>query len=225
MARHRKRRVARVAYGPRLVIMAKMPKAGRVKRRLAREIGGTAATQFARTCLGHTLARLGADQRWETYLAAAPDPEAGASLGSAGSRRIKRLRQGAGDLGQRMQRIFQRLPPGPAIIVGGDIPAIGASDIALAFRLLGGADAVLGPAPDGGYWLVGMRRAPRVIAPFARVRWSTPQALADTLNNLEGSRVAFAATLGDVDDADDYAGHRAWWQCLIPPRSARPRPA
>jgi len=225
MARRLKRRVARVAYGPRLVIMAKMPKAGRVKRRLARDIGGTAATRFARLCLAHTLARLGVNPRWETYLAAAPDPEAGASLGSANALRIERLRQGAGDLGQRMQRIFQRLPPGPAIIVGGDIPAIAASDIASAFRLLGNADVVLGPALDGGYWLVGMKRSPRVLSLFSGVRWSSPQALADTLKNLKGRRVAFAATLGDVDTGDDCARLGAAWQRLIPPRRGRPRPA
>ena len=199
--------------------MAKSPKAGLVKRRLGRNIGTTAATRFARICLAQTLTRLGADPRWETLFAVAPDSEVAAPLWSAYSRRIERLPQGAGDLGQRMQRLFQRLPPGPVIIVGGDIPAIAACHIAKAFRLLAHADAVIGPATDGGYWLVGLRRSPSVLAPFAKVRWSSPQALADTLKTLEGRRVAFATTLSDVDSEDGYVRLRASWQRLIPPRS------
>ena len=125
--------------------------------------------------------------------------------------------QGNGDLGRRMQLLFQRLPPGPAIIVGSDIPAINTTEIAKAFRFLGNANAVFGRAPDGGYWLVGLRRSPRVLAPFAQVRWSGPHALADTLNNLKGQRVAFAATLSDVDTEKDYRCLRRYWERLIPP--------
>ena len=116
--------------------------------------------------------------------------------------------QGDGDLGLRMQRLFNRLPPGPVIVIGSDIPAIRPAHIAGAFRLLGQADAVFGPAPDGGYWLVGLKRTPRVLAPFARVRWSGPHALADTRTNLKGKRVALTANLNDVDRADDLRRER-----------------
>ena len=119
------------------------------------------------------------------------------------------LPQGEGDLGRRMQRLFASLPPGPVVIVGSDIPAIRAAHIAAAFKLLGGADAVLGPARDGGYWLVGLKRSPRVLRPFAGVRWSSAYALADTVANLDGKRVAFAAMLSDVDAAEDYRRERA----------------
>ncbi len=63
---------------------------------------------------------------------------------------------------------------------------------------------MFGPAPDGGYWLVGLKRVPRLLAPFAGVRWSSPHALADTLANLDGLRVVFAATLSDVDTGEDF---------------------
>ena len=108
-----------------------------------------------------------------------------------------------------MQRVFVRLPPGPAIIIGGDIPAIRPAHIAAAFRLLGNADAVLGPARDGGYWLVGLKRMPKVLEPFAGVRWSSAYALADTVANLDGKRVAFAAMLSDVDTGEDHRRERA----------------
>jgi rSAM/selenodomain-associated transferase 1 len=200
--------------------MAKSPRAGRVKRRLARSIGVTAATRFARICFAHTLLRLGGSPRWRTVLAMTPDTDVTGAFRSQAARpgRIGRVPQGVGDLGRRMQRLFQRLPPGPVIIVGSDIPAIGATEIAIAFRLLGNADAVLGRAPDGGYWLIGLRRSPRLLTPFAGVRWLSPHALADTLGNLEGRRVAFAATLSDVDTEEAYHRLSGHWQRLIPPR-------
>ncbi|HEV3242376.1 MAG TPA: TIGR04282 family arsenosugar biosynthesis glycosyltransferase [Methyloceanibacter sp.] len=200
--------------------MAKSPRAGRIKRRLAASIGAVQATRFYRTCLAHTLTRLGADRRWRTLLAIAPDSDIGTRLWPY-SKRVERLPQGKGDLGWRIQRLFQRLPPGPAIIVGGDIPAIRGAHVAHAFRLLGKSDAVFGRAPDGGYWLVGLRRSPRVLAPFAGVRWSSPQALADTLVNLKGRHVVFAAMLSDVDTEEDFRRLRRDWERLITPRSAR----
>lgn len=185
--------------------MAKRPAMGRVKRRLAREIGATAAVRFYRGSLSRTVLRLAADPRWLTVIALDSIAD-GAKLLSR--KRVALMPQGAGDLGVRMQRLFTRLPPGPVVVVGSDIPSIRAAHIAGAFRLLGEADAVFGPAEDGGYWLVGLKRTPRVLAPFARVRWSGPHALADTRANLKGKRVALAARLSDVDRADDLRRER-----------------
>jgi glycosyltransferase A (GT-A) superfamily protein (DUF2064 family) len=108
-----------------------------------------------------------------------------------------------------MQRLFTQLPPGPAIIVGSDIPQLSPAHVAEAFRLLRGTDAVFGRAPDGGYWLVGLKRIPHLLKPFARVRWSGPHALADTLANLREKRIAFVATLGDVDTREDWQRERS----------------
>jgi rSAM/selenodomain-associated transferase 1 len=194
--------------------MAKSPDMGRVKRRLAREIGSGAAIRFYRFCLSHTVMRLAVDPRWRTVLAVDP--------GRSPAMRFSPLRkgpasvpQGDGDLGRRMQLLFRRLAPGPVLIVGSDIPSISPAHIAEAFSLLGGADVVLGPAPDGGYWLVGLKRTPRVPSPFAHVRWSGPHALADTLANLKGLRVALAARLRDVDTAEDLRLERRRVERLI----------
>lgn len=203
MARRNAGRKRAATFAKHLVIMAKSPRLGRVKRRLSREIGEAATIRFYRSCLSHSLLRLGSDPRWRTVLAIAPDRDVGTSLPSVRVR-IARLGQGEGDLGQRMQRLFAALPPGPAIIVGSDIPALRPAHVAQAFRLLGGADAVLGPAQDGGFWLIGLKRSLRVPRPFAGVRWSSTHALADTLANLEGRRIAFAATLSDVDTPQTY---------------------
>ncbi|GAB6052096.1 TIGR04282 family arsenosugar biosynthesis glycosyltransferase [Magnetospira thiophila] len=185
-----------------LVLFAKAPRLGRVKTRLARKIGDISAWAFYRHCLRQTLRRLGNDSRWKSWLAVTPDLSRSAPIWPQGWRVIG---QGPGDLGGRMLRPLRDLPPGPVVIVGSDIPELGAAQVAAAFHKLGDHDAVFGPARDGGYWLVGLRRRPRLPRDlFANVHWSSPQALADTLANLQGYRVALLDPLSDVDDGADY---------------------
>ena len=183
---------------PVLAIMVKAPAAGRSKTRLGREIGMVPAAWWAR----HQLARLARtlpDPRWDIVLAVAPDT----AVASGALPALPRLAQGPGDLGDRMVRVFRALP-GPTLIVGADIPGITQAHIAAGFAALGSHDAVLGPAPDGGYWAIGLKRT-RPLPPrlFDGVRWSSPHALADTLATLDGRRIAFLAPLHDVDTAAD----------------------
>jgi len=187
--------------------MAKRPVAGRVKRRLACEIGDVATLRFYRTTLANTVQRLGADPRWRTYLSVTPDSAVAEPCWPV-SRNLARIAQGRGDLGQRMQNLFDSLLPGPAVIVGSDIPAIRPAHIACAFNLLGRADIVFGPAQDGGYWLVGLKRSPRRLVPFEDVPWSTKDALATTAANVHGRIVLFAPRLSDVDTMQDYLRER-----------------
>ena len=214
MARRNAGPKRRASLAKHLVILAKSPALGRVKRRLGREIGDVAALRFYRSCLAHTALRLARDPRWRTVLAVAPDCDLAGRFWPS-RRWVGRLPQGEGDLGRRMQRLFACLPPGPTIIVGSDIPAIRPVHVAEAFAHLGRADAVLGPALDGGYWLIGLKRTPRVLTPFAGVRWSGPHALADTVANLKGKGVAVAATLTDVDTKESLRLERASAERLI----------
>jgi rSAM/selenodomain-associated transferase 1 len=186
-----------------LVLFVRAPSWGVGKRRLARDIGDGAALRFERAMLGRLMRRLGRDRRWQLRLAVTPDH----------ARRRARLwpqgvpvkAQGAGDLGHRMRHALAACPPGPALLVGSDIPALAAHHIADAFRLLGRHDLVFGPAADGGFWLVGARRSPRLPPLFGPVRWSGPHALADALANLPRRvSVGFAARLEDVDDGLSY---------------------
>lgn len=192
----------------RLIVMVKVPVAGRVKTRLATEAGVATALRFARHRIADLVQRVGRTARWSTILAVAPDRAAQSWPWPPG---VPLIAQGNGDLGARMQRLLDRAPAGPVVIVGTDVPGIAQAHIAAAFRRLGRYDAVIGPAEDGGYWLVGLRRRPRVLRPFAGVRWSTGQARDDTLANLRGRSVAFAAPLGDVDTADDLARWGGQW--------------
>ena len=181
--------------------MLKEPRPGRVKTRLGRDIGMIGAAWWFRHQVAGLLRRLD-DPRWHLVLAVSPDH---AGLTSrAWPAHLPRIPQGPGDLGDRMGRILRTMPPGPVCIVGGDIPGLGPAHIDRAFGLLGAHDAVFGPAPDGGYWLVGMKRtAPPPATLFRNVRWSGEHALADSIASLPGRRIGLADRLADVDSAAD----------------------
>ena len=195
-------------YAKRLVIFAKAPQMGRVKTRLARGMGMVAATAWYRSACTSLINRLAFDTRWSTALVVSPDSAAPgpASWPQIWPRTIARLPQGPGDLGQRMGRVFQCLPPGPVVLIGSDIPGINGGHIAQAFAALGSHDAAIGPSTDGGYWLIGFKRIKPVGPVFKNVRWSTCHARQDTLNNLSGKTIAFLPTLQDVDEAADLDG-------------------
>ena len=181
--------------------MVKEPRPGRVKTRLGKDIGKTSAAWWFRHQTRNLLRRL-RDPRWEIVLAVSPDREGLCSRVWPGD--LTRVPQGRGDLGERMARVLGQTH-GPSVLIGADIPGIERRHIARAFTALGSHPAVIGPAPDGGYWLIGLRHASRLHAGFFEgVRWSTPDALTDTLLTLP-QPVAFADTLSDVDTAADLA--------------------
>jgi len=191
-----------------LVIFAKAPRLGQVKRRLAAEIGDVEALRFYRASLGALIRRLARERRWKVRLAVTPDRAAGNDFPHADGLTV--VAQGEGDLGVRMGRAIAGCPPGPAILIGTDIPAVSATHIVQGFELLRAADVVFGPAADGGYWLVGASAAGRRKLVFGPARWSTPHALADSRAGLPaGTSVALADTLEDVDNAAAYARWRA----------------
>ncbi|HUI18380.1 MAG TPA: TIGR04282 family arsenosugar biosynthesis glycosyltransferase [Alphaproteobacteria bacterium] len=184
-----------------LVVMAKAPRLGQAKRRLAADIGAFAALAFYRAGLMRLLRRLKQPRRWRLWLYVTPDRAARAGWPPGLALRP----QGRGDLGARMRRPLAALSPGPVVIVGSDIPALAPAHIAAAFAALGSHDLVFGPATDGGYWLVGARRRPLPPQLFRQVRWSSRDALADTLAGIAGRfSVARLATLEDVDDGASY---------------------
>lgn len=198
--------------------MVKKPLAGRVKTRLGREIGTVQATAFYRHAAMAVIRRLAASTRWQTWLAVAPDEARRVCFSQA---RVPRRAQGRGDLGTRMQRIMDWPCRGPIIIVGTDIPAIEARHVGSAFRALASGNAVLGPTPDGGYWLVGLARTPRIAKPFSNVRWSSEHAYADTSANLRGLRQGHAPVLADVDDREGWSSTRGWSGRVVLPLSVR----
>jgi rSAM/selenodomain-associated transferase 1 len=186
---------------PTLVIFARVPRLGGVKRRLAAGIGRRAALDFHRINTESLIRRLGRDRRWRTLLAVTPDSWRWPP-------HIAQVIQRGPDLGARMANAMAGAPAGPVILVGSDIPGITPHQISRAFHALARADAVFGPARDGGYWLVGLRDRGLLRRLFRDVRWSTEHALLDSIENLPaGRRHALVEMLEDVDDA---AAWRRW---------------
>jgi uncharacterized protein len=183
-----------------LVIFAREPRVGRVKRRLSKGLGTVAATYWYRRQLSGLLRRLGGAKAWRNHLFVTPGIARHARIWPRGWIIHAQV---TGDLGKRMHHALSRLGPGSVVLVGSDIPDIELHHIQAAFRALGRADMVLGPAADGGYWLVGTRgrRAP---PPFGPIRWSSEHALADTIAGFPvKTTVSLLETLRDVDEARD----------------------
>lgn len=134
-------------------------------------------------------------------LAVAPDREG--QLARVWPRQFDRWPQGGGSLGDRMIRMMRKAG-GPVCVIGADIPEVNRNRVSAAFDALGGNDAVFGPAPDGGYWLIGVKSGSKLAKnALDGVRWSTENALCDSRATLGYQRVATVETLADVDTADD----------------------
>ena len=194
--------ISRETRGRHLIVLVKEPRPGRVKTRLAKDIGCIAAATWYRRQCKRLIRRVCFDERWNSVLAVSPDVEGMTSRAWPSS--LPRVPQGSGELGTRMKRAISLMPPGPAIIIGSDVPDITPVEVERAFRLLGSNQAVFGPSPDGGYWLVGFKRVcsmPR--GAFNGVRWSSEHALADSRRSLKGMRIALADELSDVDESAD----------------------
>ncbi|MYE03252.1 MAG: DUF2064 domain-containing protein [Alphaproteobacteria bacterium] len=193
-----------------VVVMLREARLGAVKTRLAAEIGPARAAAFYRRVSTEQVRRLAADRRWRVVLSVTPDGARG-----PWPRKLKRIGQGKGDIGVRMERALARVPL-PAVLVGSDIPGLRPRHVARAFRRLCGARAVFGPAEDGGFWLVGVRRRERLFS--GPVRWSYKETLADALAQLPFP-AALADRLADVDDGAAWARNAAYPGLLSNPSS------
>ena len=185
---------------PRFIIFVKAPRAGFVKTRLAAAIGNEAACNAYRQLAETVLAKLAplphAELRFTPNDA---ENEITPWLSVGWTARP----QGEGDLGERMHRAFTEAN-GPAIIIGSDCPQVELSDFQTAAKALQTHDAVIGPATDGGYWLIGLN-AP-CPALFKNIKWSTSDVLPKTLEKASaaGLSVQLLRELADVDTGEDW---------------------
>jgi uncharacterized protein len=188
-----------------LLVFARDPVPGQVKTRLIPALGAAGAADLYRQLLEHTLRTAAAVPGVSrTLWIDRPDPgpwvrEAAAAHGMA------LATQCAGDLGQRMQQALTAALAGAdrAVLIGSDCPGYDASYLEQAFARLECQDAVLGPAADGGYVLIGLRRpAPGL---FEGVDWGTHRVLGQTRARLHRLDLRWAElpTLHDLDTADD----------------------
>jgi len=186
-----------------LLIFIKNPVLGRVKTRLARTVGDAEALRIYHILLEKTrLAALGAStQRWLFY------SDKAASGDGWDDAVFQKFTQQGDDLGARMADAFQRAFAEGAdrvLIIGSDCPELDSAILNDAFSLLDHHDFVLGPTPDGGYYLLGMRAFEPSV--FADIAWSTETVRAATLEKIRtlGKSCALLPELSDVDTEADW---------------------
>jgi hypothetical protein len=205
-----------------LLVFLKQPRPGAVKTRLARSLGPGAAAELYRSLaeevVRRTLPRSGEFGRRLCFTPA----EARAEIEAWFPGEELRPQEGA-DLGERMARAVGGAFQGGAArvaVIGTDVPRVSRQIVLEAFRALGEADVVLGPARDGGYYLLALARPePRL---FPGIAWSTPSVLAATVERAAalGLSVRLLDPLPDIDTIEDLRAEREHLDVLLAGRPA-----
>lgn len=191
---------------PHLLVVAKAPVPGQVKTRLGADIGMRTAAQIAAASLADSLAActaaVGAAHCHLSLEGDLADALAGAQLLSLVDGWSIRPQHGS-DLAERLAHAHAEVP-GPVVQIGMDTPQVSPSSLLAAAEGLDRHDAVLGPAEDGGWWVLALRE-PSLAAALVGVPMSTPTTYDDTRAALlaAGLSVGATATLRDVDTVAD----------------------
>ncbi len=197
-----------------VIVFAKAPVAGLAKTRLAPALGPQGAATLAARMLRHALDQAVQAGIGPVELCGAPDamhPALGSAAAAVGAQLSA---QGSGDLGLRMHRAFARTlgQHERALLIGTDAPALDAAMLRSAAERLLDHDAVFVPALDGGYALVGLRRADARW--FADMAWSTAGVMEETRRRLRaaGLRWAELPAVADIDEPQDLLHLPAAWR-------------
>jgi uncharacterized protein len=189
-----------------LIIFIKNAVLGKVKTRLAASIGDVAALEVYKGLLDHTrIVTLAIDAARLLFYADKVErhdlwPE----------KKYSKSLQSGGDLGERMSNAFRQATEyDKKIIIGSDCPGITAELIEMAFTALDFHDVVIGPAADGGYYLLGMNNL--IPELFEHIPWSTDQVLSETFKILQQKRLLYKLLppLRDVDTLDDWEAEKS----------------
>jgi hypothetical protein len=183
----------------RIVIFAKQPVPGRVKTRLIPALGAEGAASLAAEMLCETVNEALATG-WEAELWGEPDP-----VGWYDGPPLRLRRQGDGGLGERLARATRQTldETSSVLLIGTDCPELDRSRMAAAAAALGPYDAVIHPAEDGGYALLGLKRFSETL--FEDMPWSTATVFAETRARVEalGWSLHVGDTLRDIDEPED----------------------
>jgi rSAM/selenodomain-associated transferase 1 len=188
----------------RLIVFVKAPRAGLVKTRIAQTAGDARAVEIHRELVESVFKALapisGAEVRF------APD-DAETEVRPWLRETWTLAPQGAGDLGERLARAFEaafQAGMERVVIIGSDCPEVRTGDVRTAWKELRTHDVVVGPAVDGGYWLIGLR-APQP-GLLEGIRWSSDEVLGQTLQRARalGLSIQLLRILSDVDTAADW---------------------
>ena len=189
-----------------LGVLIKYPEPGKVKTRLAKHIGTEEAASFCRRIAEHVLKRTApADFGYLRIVFYTPD-EMRQQFADWLPDELLKVQRGR-DVGERMEHALEEmfaLGAEKAIVVGADIPGLHREIIDNAFQNLDHADMVIGPAMDGGYYLIGMKSPHPEI--FWNIAWGTGEVFRKTVAKIEkkGLRYRAVETLFDVDGLGDF---------------------
>jgi rSAM/selenodomain-associated transferase 1 len=192
----------RQAILPALAIFARSPNPGRAKTRLIPVLGPRGAAEFHAALVSDVIRKVdtlaGSAER---YFFGEGDER----LISSPLFDYRRRRQHGADLGERLERAFRQLlrRHSQAVIIGSDSPMLSTRTIRQAFQELLRRDAVLGPCPDGGFYLIGLRRLE--VGLFEAVPWGTDAAFRGMHENLtaRGFSCSILELVADVDRPED----------------------
>lgn len=185
-----------------LLIFVRNPEPGKVKTRLARDVGDERALRIYLALLQHTReVALAVDAHRYLFYSNFIDHQ-----DEWPGQAFHKLLQNRGNLGDRMSAAFGLALESrqKAVIIGSDCPQLSTDIVEEAFRLLDQHDAVIGPADDGGYYLLGMRNLYPGL--FLDMPWSTPEVFRQTVHRLEQAQATYALLpmLSDVDYLEDW---------------------
>ncbi len=188
-----------------LLIFIRNPKLGKVKTRLSQTLGDEEALRIYQILLEKTRsAALACEAERYLFYSDFVDEQDDWSPAS-----FQKKIQHFGDLGARMESAFQQTFDSgtqKVIIIGSDCPELSGETLQQAFDLLDTADFVLGPVPDGGYYLLGMSTLEPSV--FHNIEWSTETVRAKTIEKIlaVGKSYALLSMLSDVDTEEDWRG-------------------
>lgn len=187
-----------------LLIFTKNPVLGKCKTRLAQSVGDKTALDIYQFLLEHavTITKDISVDKWVYYSDEIWEDDIWDS-----QRYHKRLQRGT-DLGQKMFHAFQEAFAhgyDKVVIMGCDIYEMQAEDIRAGFESLDTNNIVIGPAEDGGYYLLGMTSLRKDV--FENKNWGTASVLADTLRNLQDEKFVLLEERNDVDTLEDIENH------------------
>ena len=186
--------------GNLIMIFARNPKLGKVKTRLAKTIGDFAALETYKILMKHTanVVEKSNAEKIVFYSEYIDNNDVWAKI------KCKKVKQSEGDLGEKMQTAFEyafELGHKKIVIIGSDVYSLKTEHIDSAFTQLQTHDVVIGPAHDGGYYLLGLN----FIIPelFEQKKWGTSSVLENTLADLNELNVTLLEPLNDIDTYED----------------------
>ncbi len=182
---------------PTIALFARFPTPGEAKTRLVPALGAAGAARFHRLLVERTLATVReSGLPFAVYCTGAPLAQFAAWLGDD----VPLVEQGEGDLGARLARV-----EAPVILLGADVPGLTSMHLTAAAEALARGQVVIGPALDGGYYLLGYNRPVPFL--FSQMAWGTDAVLAETLARLAAHGIAphLLEPLADCDRPEDLA--------------------